>query len=450
MSTISVITPALITTDLEMDWLGEAIESVLSQDYKDWEMVIVNDGSELPFDPLRSAYPDPRIKWHHAAGLGPPRARNWAAHYATSKLLLPLDADDKFAPEALGKYLKAWERHGSGFVYPDVIMFDEDGQRNRPMSEYSFEFLLKRTYICIGALFLKSDWERVKGYKSSMRDGLEDWEFYVTLGENGVCGKRIPEFLYWYRQAPQGRTATLKADREKWHAAYDTLRELHADTFAGRWPVGCCGSGSVGRKTAPRGIKRVPVGDILEPMTIVYTGKRNGRFGITGARTKRRYQVTSRGAEVLVEAKDVPGFMGMKCFKVKPTPILEEKVAPAPKPEPVPAPVEVAAPPEPERVLLSVPEPESAWPEPMPEPLPEGVVIGEGLGPEPREAEAEVEPLAETDLFDISTFTVKQIQQMDLKGSILDTLWLQEFQGKNRTGVIKHLEKLMDRALDEK
>jgi len=440
MPTISVITPTLITTDQEMDWLGEAIESVLSQDYKDWEMVIVNDGSELPFDPLRSAYPDPRIKWHHAAGLGPPRARNWAAHYATSKLLLPLDADDKFAPEALGKYLKVWKRHSPGFVYPDVIMFDEDGQRNRPMSEYSFEFLLKRTYICIGAMFLKSDWERVKGWKPAMKDGLEDWEFYVTLGENGVCGKRIPEFLYWYRQAPQGRTATLKADREKWHAAYDTLRELHADTFAGRWPVGCCpGSGSVGRKTSLRGIKRVPVGDILEPMTVIYTGKRNGRFGVTGMRTKRRYQVTSRGAEMLVEAKDIPGLMGMKCFRVKPTPIPEEKVAPAPEPEPVPAPVEVAAP----------PEPEPSWPEPMPEPLPDGVVLGGEPEPMPELREAEVEP-AGIDLLDLSTFTVKEIQQMDFEPSLLDALWLQEFQGKNRTGVIKYLEKLMDRALDKK
>ena len=185
-------------------------------------------------------------------------------------------------------------------------------------------------------------------------------------------------------------------------------------------------------------------------MTIVYTCKRNGRFGITGAVTKRRYQVTSRGAEVLVEAKDVPGFLkkGKGCFRVKPTSIPEEKVAPAPEPEPVPAPVEVSAPPEPERVLPSVPEPESAWPEQMPEPLPEGVVLGGEH--EPQEAEAEP---ARTDLPDLGTFTVKQIEKMTFDVSILDDLWVQEFEGgkdRNRTGVIKYLEKLMDRVLDGK
>ena len=177
-------------------------------------------------------------------------------------------------------------------------------------------------------------------------------------------------------------------------------------------------------------------------------------------RTKRRYQVTSRGAEVLVEAKDVPGLMAMKCFRVKPTPIPEEKAAPADSGiEAVPALVETvtlpfpgsaeavtSTPPESEQVLPSVPElvpePEPTWPEPMPEPLPEGVVLGGE--PEPREAEAEP---AGIDLLDLSTFTVKEIQQMDFDASILDALWAQELRGKNRQGAIGHLLALITKAI---
>jgi glycosyltransferase involved in cell wall biosynthesis len=336
MSKVSIIMPALIRNADEVKWMGEAIQSVLAQTFQDWELIIVNDDSqEWPDIPE-----DTRIKVHNfMVSEGVSSARNMAARMATSDLILPLDADDRLAPFALEKFLDAWK--GEGFIYSSVMMFGLDWTRQYPAQRYSFSKLLKTPGFCIvGCLHKKADWERIGGWKPSLDIGLEDWEYWIAAGELGICGTPIRDVCYWYRRTANGRLSHLIDDHSNYQAAYDRLRELHKDSYNGRYTEMCCGGKSI---VVPPDNRRTISNDYEAPINttlIQYTGRRGGSFGVRGNVSSIRYTVPGMNQLVIqpdgtpgIDSRDVPWFLTLGRgvdFKVYMPPVI-----PAAPPAPV-------------------------------------------------------------------------------------------------------------------
>ena len=63
-------------------------------------------------------------------------------------------------------------------------------------------------------MFRKSDWERVGGYDESMKQGFEDWEFYIRLLSDGGVAYVIPEVLFNYRI--RKNSTTTRANKIKY------------------------------------------------------------------------------------------------------------------------------------------------------------------------------------------------------------------------------------------
>lgn len=97
-----------------------ALESVLAQGHADWECVCVDDGSSDSTGGILDDYAarDPRFRVIHQRNAGEGAARNAGMDAATGELLAFLDADDRMHPEALGVFVRAYERHGY-----DVLRF---------------------------------------------------------------------------------------------------------------------------------------------------------------------------------------------------------------------------------------------------------------------------------------------------------------------------------------
>jgi hypothetical protein len=117
---VSIIVPAL---DSER-WIGAAIESVLAQSYRDWELLVVDNGStDGTLDVVRRLAPQARLLT--ATKRGPSAARNAGLDAATGEFIQFLDADDLLDPDKLSRHVHAaretdrdvvWGAYS--FIYP--------------------------------------------------------------------------------------------------------------------------------------------------------------------------------------------------------------------------------------------------------------------------------------------------------------------------------------------
>jgi glycosyltransferase involved in cell wall biosynthesis len=123
--TVSVILPTFNRTK----FLKPAIESVFAQTYRDWELIIADDGSaEETRNYLRSVTtPAVRLLCLEHSG-NPSRVRNAAMEAARGRYLAFLDSDDVWAPEKLTEQIRALAgRPGAGWSYTNSLLIDESG-----------------------------------------------------------------------------------------------------------------------------------------------------------------------------------------------------------------------------------------------------------------------------------------------------------------------------------
>ena len=120
---VSIITPSYNTSR----FIGKTIESVLSQTYKNWEMIIVDDCSTDNTDEVVSKYKDPRIRYlKNKKNSGAAISRNYALREAKGKWIAFLDSDDLWMPEKLEKQIAFMEDNGYHFSCCATTSIDED------------------------------------------------------------------------------------------------------------------------------------------------------------------------------------------------------------------------------------------------------------------------------------------------------------------------------------
>jgi glycosyltransferase involved in cell wall biosynthesis len=195
-------------------YLDEAADSVLSQTYGDFEIIIVNDGSTDDFtNQLLADYRKPRTRVLQTRNQGLARARNSGIAEARGEFILPLDADDKIGPGYLEQGVALLERQPSvGIVYCRGRLFgDRTGDIAAP--QFSRMGMLVSNLIFCSALFRKSDWERVGGYNPEMIHGCEDWDFWLSLLELGLTAERLPEVFFYYRVRESSMNQAMNKDK---------------------------------------------------------------------------------------------------------------------------------------------------------------------------------------------------------------------------------------------
>jgi GT2 family glycosyltransferase len=151
----------------------------------------------------------PKTKVLHTENRGLAAARNSGITEACGEFILPLDADDTISADYLEKGVPLLEGSPSiGVVYGLADYFGARSGRWE-LPEYSSVGLLSENMIFCSALFRRSDWKRVGGYKTAMAHGWEDWEFWLSLSELGVGFARIPAVLFHYRVRHASMTSSL-------------------------------------------------------------------------------------------------------------------------------------------------------------------------------------------------------------------------------------------------
>lgn len=133
-SLVSVIMPAYNSEK----YIGKSIESVLAQDYENFELIIVNDGSQDGTKSIVEQYAknDTRIKLLEQANQGVSVARNKGLDTATGEYVAFLDSDDLWDADNLSVMVQAAECTKSGLVCASMDIINADGTRQKANTAY--------------------------------------------------------------------------------------------------------------------------------------------------------------------------------------------------------------------------------------------------------------------------------------------------------------------------
>jgi glycosyltransferase involved in cell wall biosynthesis len=109
-------------------FLREAVDSILTQTFKDFEFVIVNDGSKDSTGEILASYRDHRLKIFSIENRGLPAALNYGLECCSADLVMRMDADDVAYPHRFAALLEDWEKAGRPDVFGSGADYiNEDG-----------------------------------------------------------------------------------------------------------------------------------------------------------------------------------------------------------------------------------------------------------------------------------------------------------------------------------
>ena len=176
------------------------LESVFSQTFDEYEVIIVNDGSTDDTAEILNDIIHDKVTIIHTENHGPADARNTAIKSARAPIILNLDADDKIAPSLLEKAYKIFCNDPNiSIVHCDAECFGSKTGKFE-IGEYSPETMLFDNRIISQAFFRKEDWLSVGGYSGELNNWLEDWDFWLLIIELGGEVVKIPEKLVYFRR----------------------------------------------------------------------------------------------------------------------------------------------------------------------------------------------------------------------------------------------------------
>ena len=209
---VSVIIPCY----KQANFLPDSIGSVLNQTYTNWECIVVNDGSpdntSEVVNKYISDYPEKNISLLEIPNGGLSFARNRGVEASRGEFILPFDSDDKFHPEYFERFVEMLLLNPDiSFVYCDRQDF---GISNSSIQagEFNFNHLIHANHLNYCSMYRRSVWDDAGGYDESL-DSYEDWDFWISAGKRGHKGKRIAEFLFYYRVKEQSMyTDALERD----------------------------------------------------------------------------------------------------------------------------------------------------------------------------------------------------------------------------------------------
>jgi len=156
---VSVIIPTFNSGS----YLSATLESVFTQTFRDFEVVVVDDGSTDETDAILKSFKSRIIHLTHERNRGPSAAVNTGVHVARGEFLAFLDADDLWHADKIARQIKLFETHPEvGFCFTNytkfgIVQSNESGfdERNQAMRSYPRRQIDNETYVITSESLLK-------------------------------------------------------------------------------------------------------------------------------------------------------------------------------------------------------------------------------------------------------------------------------------------------------
>ena len=225
-------------------FISKTIESVLSQSYKNWEMLIMNDKStDNSYEViLKYSKLDDRIKLINTEkNMGVVKGRNTLIEMATGKYIAFLDADDIWKPNKLEKQIYFMQKNNYSFTYTAYEKIDENGvvfgKIGVPL-KVSYNQLLKTCVIgCLTAVY---DTEKLGKIYMPTNTKREDFATWLSILKKIDFAYGIKENLSQYRvyeNQSSGKKAKMAKENWKLYREIEKLNLLKACYYFSHYAV---------------------------------------------------------------------------------------------------------------------------------------------------------------------------------------------------------------------
>lgn len=231
--TVSVIIPTYNRVHL----IGGAIQSVLDQSYKDFEIIVVDDGSTDNTEEVIKEFQeqDKRIVYiRHEKNKGAAAARNTGIKAARGKYIGFQDSDDEWFPEKLEKQIKIFENASPevGVVYTSFWRIEKTKRTYIPPTRVTqkegniHSELLKGNFIGTPVSLIKKECFKKGGMFDESLPRLQDWELVIRLSKyyNFKCVDE-PLLISYYQPY------SISANRKALVRALELILEKHFEDF---------------------------------------------------------------------------------------------------------------------------------------------------------------------------------------------------------------------------
>ena len=189
-------------------YLPDAVKSILAQSWRNFEIIIVDDGStDDTEERIRELSDDPRVRYIPTENRGQPKAKNRGLAEAKGDFIAFCDADDLWSPDKLTVQMPHFENEAVGVVYSEVSYIDQDGHpisKEIPYPRHSgtvTEHLVIKNFVPFGtAVIRRACLDRNGMFDEALPMGI-DWDLWLRYSVDWQF-QYAPEVTYIYRIWP--------------------------------------------------------------------------------------------------------------------------------------------------------------------------------------------------------------------------------------------------------
>jgi hypothetical protein len=225
---ISVVMPVY---NVEQQWLEQAIESIFSQVYQNWELCIADDASPSPhIKEVLNLYKNrgKRVKIKYLeSNRGISGASNEALSLTTGQYVALLDHDDVMSRDSLFEIVKLLNAHPEAeLIYTDEDKLSMGGLHLRPVfkPDWDPDLLLTYNYICHLLVCKRELVERAGGFRLGF-EGSQDYDLLLRMTELTDNIFHIPKVLYHWRMIPGSAAFVVDAKSKAFERAKRALED---------------------------------------------------------------------------------------------------------------------------------------------------------------------------------------------------------------------------------
>ena len=196
----------------QAQYLSECIESVLTQSYKNFEIVCINDGSQDETRYVAMQYPE--IRYIEQVNKGLASARNTGIMNMTGDYFMPLDADDIMLENCIERISQVIEETVADIIAPSFKCFGKNEETVQLMLNPTLKDFKIANRIGYFSAIKRDALLEIGGYSPRMTWGYEDYHLWVNLLSKNKKLITIPDILILYRTKEQ----SMIHDAQKHHS----------------------------------------------------------------------------------------------------------------------------------------------------------------------------------------------------------------------------------------